>query len=355
MKESYKERNTSIELLRIIAMIMIILHHYTVYSGVMKYGTNLNVVISCFFRVGGKIGVNIFLLISGYFLIYSKFSFKKFIKLVLQTIFYSIFITIIAISFFGKDLSNNDFIKVLLPICSNTYWFISTYCILYILSPFLNKFILGLAINQYNKLLIVLFIILSVIPSVLSNYYYDINQMGNNLILFIYIYLIGAYIRIYKEKIKIKKSSLKYYFIFSYMSIAVLMYFLILQKSKFTIVSEANYLLILICSVSLFLIFLDLKLYSVIINNISRTMFGIYLLHDHFLARSIIWKNIFKSQNFYKLNYMVLHMIVSCLIIFLFGVIIDYLRIRLLEDNIFKYKKIDILAEKVDKLMNLEE
>lgn len=69
-----EKRNSSIELLRIIAMVMIMFHHFAYYSG---FEYNLSSISTPylwynFIIMGGKIGVNIFVLISGYFLIDDK-------------------------------------------------------------------------------------------------------------------------------------------------------------------------------------------------------------------------------------------------------------------------------------------
>ena len=67
--EKEKVRKSNFELLRIIAMIMIVFHHFAIFSE-SKFDINLitlNRLWNQFIRMGGKIGVNIFVLISGYF------------------------------------------------------------------------------------------------------------------------------------------------------------------------------------------------------------------------------------------------------------------------------------------------
>ena len=66
-----KERDSNIEILRIVAMLMIALHHLCVYGysgledGLDGWRVDLerNMLI-----IGGKIGVDVFVLISGFFL-----------------------------------------------------------------------------------------------------------------------------------------------------------------------------------------------------------------------------------------------------------------------------------------------
>ena len=91
-----KERLSNFELLRIIAMIFIVLHHYTYYGNLISASNNIiNKYIAVFIIVLGKVGVNIFILITGYFQINQKFKFKKVIFLILQVYFYSIVLYII--------------------------------------------------------------------------------------------------------------------------------------------------------------------------------------------------------------------------------------------------------------------
>ena len=68
------ERNSNLEILRILAMIMIISHHLAIYSlfAFDNELNNLNQYYILLLEMGGKIGSNIFFLISGYFMISKK-------------------------------------------------------------------------------------------------------------------------------------------------------------------------------------------------------------------------------------------------------------------------------------------
>jgi peptidoglycan/LPS O-acetylase OafA/YrhL len=84
-----RTRKSNFELLRVIAMIMIIAHHFaghgiqhdlegsTAYV-IWRNGSLLNKIVDCLFAPGGKIGVGIFFMLTGYFLINKRsFSLKK--------------------------------------------------------------------------------------------------------------------------------------------------------------------------------------------------------------------------------------------------------------------------------------
>ena len=60
-------RNSSVELLRIISMVMIVFHHFAVHGG-FKWDANAVTIPHFWYNfiiMGGKIGVDIFVLISG--------------------------------------------------------------------------------------------------------------------------------------------------------------------------------------------------------------------------------------------------------------------------------------------------
>ena len=94
-----KMRNSNLELFRIIVMLFIVAHHYVVNSGL----TDLNGPIGCdpvsaksifllLFGAWGKTGINCFVLITGYFMCKSQITLKKFLKLLLQIMFYKVVI-----------------------------------------------------------------------------------------------------------------------------------------------------------------------------------------------------------------------------------------------------------------------
>ena len=79
MKEN---RESNIELYRIVLMLLIIAHHYVVNSGLLDviYNNQLsaNSIFWSIFGAWGKVGINCFLLITGYYMCTSKITLKKF-------------------------------------------------------------------------------------------------------------------------------------------------------------------------------------------------------------------------------------------------------------------------------------
>ena len=196
-----KNRDSNIEMLRIIAMLFILFHHYALYNSLYNLDvSNMNKYIGIILFSLGKIGVNIFILITGYFSIKKIFSIKKLIKLWLEVVFYSVGVTFVfAIS--GKvQLNFKELIKFIFPISFNKYWFITIYIILYTLMPFINRYVKKVNKEQYQKLLVILFFLCVGLYSIMySSTTYSMNESLplSNIIFYILVYLIGGYIRLY--------------------------------------------------------------------------------------------------------------------------------------------------------------
>lgn len=83
------QRDSNLELYRIIVMLAIVAHHYVVNSGLMaEINTSgpmaFNSLFLLLYGCWGKVGINCFALITGYFMCQSNITVKKFLKLVLE-------------------------------------------------------------------------------------------------------------------------------------------------------------------------------------------------------------------------------------------------------------------------------
>ena len=194
-------RDSSFELLRIMAMLLIVAGHFSVHGG-FNYSSNMisfNRLWIQLISISGNIGVNIYVLISGYFLISSENTkTSKILRLLLQTFSYSILCFIIFLLIGNRTLSMKELIKVFFPITYSEYWFASTYFMVYLLHPYINMFISKIKNEIFIKMLLVLTICWSIIPTFLASSF-----QSNSLSWFIYLYILGAYYRLYGDRINI--------------------------------------------------------------------------------------------------------------------------------------------------------
>ncbi|MBQ5810321.1 MAG: acyltransferase [Clostridia bacterium] len=330
------ERRSNFELLRIVSMLMIVASHwgwwsYSFPNALEDYGQKL---FHSYFRSFGQVGVVLFILISGYFMCKNQFKIAGLIKLLAQifcTIFFLLavfyvkgYITTGAIPSMGLVAFTNWFI----PISTGRWWFVSCYVALFMLSPFLNKMIERLKKSEFRILLAVMFVFLSVIPSFFVAV--ATADVGQSIAVFIFVYLVGAYIRLYEEDFKSKFLC----FGGAFLSLAIL---LVGRKYGF---GEYRYLVHLIAfCVFLFLSFMHINIQSRFINKCAKTTFGVYLIHENSVITFWLWNEIFAIQKFANTPWFIPFSILSVVATFAVCAVIEYLRQISIEPLIMKGMK----------------
>lgn len=340
-------RNSSIEVLRIISILFIIASHYCVHGGfdVLNMNFSLNkVLLQCFTL--GNIGVVIFVMITGYFNSTSTFKLKKLFKIIYQTSFYSIIIYLLFVFTGFESFNLIKAIKNFFPIVFDQYWFMTCYIILYILSPYLNKFICNLSKKDFKLLLLILFFLWAIVPTFTLQHLY-----GNQIAQFILFYLIGAYIR--KFGFEYSKKTSIYIILISFIMIILSIISLNYLAEYINFFNrgihflERNSILVIILSANILYYFSNIEFHSKFVNILASTTLGIYLIHDNSLIRTVLWTNILKT-NYYKLsNVLVLHLILSTFSIYFICFLIEYIRIHYM-DKIIINKHIKSLYFKVE-------
>lgn len=336
-KPSTTPRQSNIELLRIFSMIIIIGHHFSVHGGIIfpTNVININRLWVQFIQMGGKIGVDIFIMISGYFLITSeKLKCSKVLRIWLQIFTYSV-VTYLLLTASGMvPFSLNELMYSLLPITFSGWWFASGYFVLYLLFPYINTFLKALSIHSYQRFLVLLTVIWCIIPSFLS-----IPWQCNTLLWFIYLYALAGYIRLYirSTSITAKKS-------FMIAGILILLTFLSVvavdvlatRNPSFATYTDYFYdmqrLPVLLISLFLFLGFSHLNIkYIPAINIISSATFGVYLIHDNYRTRTLLWNTLFKVDTYADSKGLILYSILVIFTIFIVCSCIELLRMYLIE------------------------
>ncbi len=329
-------RDTNFELLRIISMIMVIILHFNNFGGILN---NVSPNSKTYFLVNFLeyaciIAVNLYVMISGYYMIKSKMKIKKIIQLELEVIFYSVFIYLAVVLCKQEIFSVKKLIKSFFPILTNQYWFMTAYMGLYILSPFVNKLVNNLSKKEYTVLLLILTVLFSIIKSIYPyNNTFEANG-GYGLTWFIYLYLLAGYIRLHWNK-NIKK----YKLVIAYM--VIIFSQVILKKTNLSIIKtylayslQYNSILVLIASVSVFLLFKNIKIENKKINNlilaISPLTLAIYLIHVHKSFNDILWEKLLHPVTYLSSGWtLMIALIVDVAIIFTVCCIIEKLRVML--------------------------
>ena len=300
----------------------------------------------------GELGVNCFILISGYFLVISKFKPEKIVKLSLEMSFY-VFLGIVILKIIGDNAGVTWWLpKIFFPILNEAYWFLTVYGLVYLFSPVLKNIILNLPKKQLKNFLLISLLIWSVWPTIKGLVTNEIEGyvFYNRFIWGILMFLIGAYVKKYPPLIfdKLKNTIILFLSSTGLIILPILIIeFLNIQKISANFFWRPNSILMLIWSVSLFLLFRKLEIKeNRWINLLASTTLGIYLLHDGPI-RYFWWNQVFRIKDYSNSNYFVFYLLLVAGMVFLVGFVVNLgwkFFERLVLDKLFK--KIDSDGEK---------
>ena len=368
-----KVRESGIELLKIIAVFLIVISHaaqvlymqqlYDIcpkaYINLNHVTTNIQHLILIFFRYFGTLGNCIFFISSAWFLCDSnKRNTKKILQMIIDVWIISIiFLLVFVIS--GVNLSTDEIIKSIVPTTFSTTWFITCYLLLYSIHPYLNILVENISQEELLKINIV----------TLTIYFgggYLIKRdlfFGNDLILFIVIYLLIAYIKKYLNYVFSNNKlnvTLVLLGILGNTGIVLLTNFLGLKvggllSEHMIHWSRNSSPFLLLIAIGLFNLFKNKKFTSKEVNKLSALSLMIYLIHENSLVKNYFYQEVF-SVIYDKLGYS--HIVIwvvllaACIFIIsaLLGFIYKYMFQRI--TKIIADKFVDIMYIKVEKIVN---
>lgn len=350
------KRRTNFELLRIVAMFMIIALHYLVKGNVAVPYSESRSMVNYAARLAEAfciVAVNCYVLLSGYFLVESEWKPGRVASLLCQVLFYSLSVPVamICIGMLSPhDLGLYDWIGFLFPIETEHYWFATAYLFLYLFAPLLAAGVKKMEKKTLQKVIVLLLLFFSVGKTVLpfslvtDHYGYDYGW-------FLCLFLIAAYLRLYGCRWLEEKN----HGLWLYMGMCVCLFALSAAAGILGNRIEAlayyaempytyNHLLCLLGAVGLFMAFAKIRFRegraAECIRRIAPYTFGVYLLHEHILIRYewIDWLQVGKVRESFLF---IPHMLWCVCVIFLVGILVDFIRTWLFEKgkNLFRKKR----------------
>lgn len=321
MNNKDEMRNSSFELLRIIAAIGVIVVHYNHESIGKALGYVISgsineyylVLMECIF-IGAT---NLFVMLSGYFLCtIGKRKIVKIVDLILEVILFRIICYLVNVAKGNYVFNIKGVVENLLP----QSYFIILYATLYIISPYINILLRSITQKTFRRLVVVSFMLFSV-GSILVDFLgweFDIvglstigaygSQTGRTIVNFVLLYIIGAFIRL--NDIHVEKRKLGVV-----ISVVLLIMFGITifeRRMGLQPISRNlnNSLIILICAFVI-MIFEQIRFHSRIINELARGCFTSYIINSLFVAHLDVRKAVSSG-----LGVLVGHQVVSAIAIF---------------------------------------
>lgn len=360
-----KARNTTIELFRIVCMLLIIAHHCVIHGGAYAMDNGTNKWISMMILPAGKICFDAFIAISAWYTVDSKFKASRFVRIWLQILFYNLVFTALTVQLgqgYTTPVSVRSWIGNLFPMLGNSHGFAASYAMYYFLVPFL-----GMLAHQMTKKQTELFVSLlfgiQVFSSLLGNITHYFQPMPSEVLLFVLFYYIALYLKRWPTKIQQCKPLLCFTVIFTWLFIAVswIGNALYPESELFLfgvgITSNESCLGNILAGLSLFLLVKDIKMpYIPQINAIATTTFGILLYHDHNFFRPVVWQRFINASSWYYVSPVrfVAYIIIATAFVFSIGMVIDFAR-QVVERWVMRTKFVTTICQRIDSIFSPSE
>lgn len=325
METNRQKRESNIELLRIIAMFLVLIVHSDFFSlgapSVVDIRMNFtDSFLRVFFQSLSIACVDIFVFISGWFGIKPKV--RGLCSYIFQCLFFLIGIYIVClvagISSFSIMGIRGCFAATPLN------WFIKAYLLLYILSPVLNAFVHSASRTQFKSLLIAFYLFQFTYGWVFSSSTSFI-QDGYSTISFIGLYLLARYLRLYRPTFTNLKWSTDLIVVLSLVVGTTILYFISPEVgNRFLNYISPTTILISIFSI---LAFTKFSINSKFVNWCAGSSFAVFLLHTN---PNIIWHfqaMCVRLHSYLSPLYYWGGLVVILLIIFMLAIVLDQFRI----------------------------
>lgn len=283
------ERNAGLDLLRMVSMLLVVILHLLGRGGVLAAIQPFTATykLAWLLESAAYCAVDCYALLTGYLLLRSRCRPGSLIGLWMQVFCYSAGITAL-FAIFRQSVSLGRFLQACLPVSFTQYWYFTAYFAVYCLAPFFNRLLLSLSQSAWKRLLVTLFLLLSVLPTLLGADPFVTNA-GYSFLWLSALYALGAYLREYPPKAR--RSTV---WLGGYAACILLLtgFRFVVEKIEFArtgAVGHGGWLLsypspvVLTAAVCLFQFCRELKLTSrpvrAVIGFFAPVSFGVYLLH----------------------------------------------------------------------------
>lgn len=341
LQSDKKVRNSNLECMRIVCMLLIVAYHYCMHgngNGILRTESSWNHVWAILFGSWPEIGVYGFVMISSYFLSEQKgIKSKKAVVMVIQAFLFSMMISAIVFGLRLEPFSLAVFLKEALTPYYSQYWFVTTYLIFYLISPILGGGVKYLSNRELRASCVILTALIPVYNMFVPNYH-------GSLVDFVYIYVVTVYLKNNKDNF-FQRNAVKGFLITSAVIILLLITAMLVgtHLNSELIINNMSRLygtlnpLTAADTFFFFYIFLNRKVfYSKFVNKIAGATLGVYILHENMLFREgsnpLLWDRILHIHVWYTSPFFILHFIVSVIGVFIVCTVIERIRQKVIDE-----------------------
>ncbi len=289
------DRNSSIELLRMLLIGGVIVLHYIADCGQLLNSAiqgYLSYYLLIFMNQLCVCAVDVFIIISGFYSCKSnRINLSKLLQLLLQVVLFQMLLSVGVSLIRGKSITIASIVYNIIP----RNYYVTLYVSLMLLAPFLNIFISKLTQSNYKKFLItIVFLFLveptlvDVIEGIKGNTIYGIStigilgaEWGYTIVTFVCVYFIAAYIRIYGSF-----WPTKWNFAVWFTSLVFLFVWKLVEVKTGASIAAEHYMnpVLVINGIAVFEIFRNLNFKSRLVNLAAKGCFTVFLLHGYLIS-----------------------------------------------------------------------
>lgn len=285
-----KERKSNLELMRIVAMACIVLAHMAGYGGIQSGAAGFNRWFAWFFTSGAKLWSSVFLMMSAFFVCQKGLRVRGLFHVLFSAAAVSLGCTLLKPELHTSALGYlAACFKSLFPLENHTYWFVTAYVFLMLLSPFLNYIVHGAGKREYTVLLIVATLLFTLPYTFLLD---SLFVVTSELMWFIFLYLVTGYLVRFPPAFT-RRCGL----MFACGTLFYLAIYLLSLLTGYAHLGEHGSILMLLGAVCFFCAFRSLEIRpSKWINAIASGSFAVYLIHEAPMLRHFWWFKIFRCD-----------------------------------------------------------
>lgn len=348
-----KKINTGINLFKLFSMFMIALLHVLGMGGIIGAAAGTSSYYPVYLMQNAAFcAVNCYALVSGYLMLGKKIKPSRITELWFEVFFYSVSISAIMMIVYRDLFSARNIVYAVTPIISNQYWYMTSYFMMYLFVPMMNKFA-DAANKKVFTATIVVILVLTTGSLMIKQDGFRLND-GYSPIWLMIMYLVGAYMKKFNVGAKMKKWLALLLYVISSLCSFILCVFS-KKLLKIMLGNDISYLsytspFVVLSAIFLFIFFSKLKFgkkTEKFINYITPAALGVYLIHTHPLVFNKLMKDIAMPLVNHGTAAMIFGSVAMALAVFIICIVIDLLRIQL-----FRLIRINALCKKLDGVFN---
>lgn len=349
VRRARKQRESGIELLRIIAMLLIVSHHMVVHNAFQVAGEPVSakrLMLQQFLCVPGKIGIALFFMISAWFMAdrvpTTKSVFRKAWIMERELLFWSVFIFIVQLVMNPAIPSVDTVLSTLLPTTRRVWWYATAYMVFLLLSPFIIQGLRSLGRKRHLQCCLAMVFLWGVLYAVPGS---D-TDIGMNVVGFVYVFALISFYKWYGTPMRTSTAwaltVIGTVFIVAWdVIVTVGLQGKTMESEVLAMVEREWSIPVLAVSFGLFALFRRLRFRNAIVNRCAAATFGVYLITDHSFVRNLLWTRYFDMSRFYSTHSCLgvcARFIIIVLGVFAAAMLLDMLRSALFACTIDRHK-----------------